>query len=87
MRITVLPGAPAHCAAVVTDYCRGVTCNICCYNATITTLIIQETGPKREYPDRGVNWGSTINKGHILNGIVHSFTIRAHNNWRRMTGY
>ena len=23
------------------------------YNVTITTLIIQATGPKREYPDRG----------------------------------
>ena len=25
---------------------------------------------KREYPDRGVNWGSTINKGYMLNGLV-----------------
>ena len=37
---------------------------------TITTLIILTTGPKREYPDGGgVNWGSTINKGHTLNGL------------------
>ena len=26
----------------------------------------------------GVNWGCTINKGHILNGLAHSFTIRVH---------
>ena len=39
---------------------------------------LKATGPKREYPDRVVNWGSTINNGHILNGLVHSFTIRAH---------
>ena len=50
-----------------------VECNICCYNVTISTLIIQATGPKREYPDRGVNWGSTINKGHILNGLLTRF--------------
>ena len=43
---------------------------------------------KREYPDRGVNWGSTINKGYMLNGLVrdspHSRLEYIYNNWRRM---
>ena len=68
----------AYCAIERQQGATNGECNICCYNVTITTLIILVTGPKREYPDRGVNWKSTINKGHILNGLVHSFTIRAH---------
>ena len=55
---------------------------------TITTLVIPAAGPKREYPDGGVNWGSTNNKCHKQNGLrtlIHGFE-HIHNNWRRMMG-
>ena len=52
---------------------------------TITTLVILAAGPKREYPDGGVNKGSTNNKCHKQNGLrtlIHWFE-HVHNNWRR----